>query len=378
MRFLHLSDLHLGKRLYQFSLIEDQRFMLERVLDILAATRADALILAGDLYDRPVPPVEAVLLLDWFLTKVAQRNLPCLIVSGNHDSAERLGFAAQLLGQKGVYIGAALACPLVPVVLRDEFGPINCYLLPFVRPADARRLLPDQPIDCYDDAVRAVLGACAVDPDARNLLVAHQFVTGAGRAPERSESESISVGGIDNVDASCFADFDYVALGHLHRAQSVARPSVRYAGAPLAYAFSEAEHPASASVVDLGEKGCVAVDTVPISPLRALRTLRGPLRAILDNAPDDARARDDYLDITLTDEDELVDAIGRLRGVYKNLMHLSFDNARTRAARSLTSAPIARRDPVALFRAFYEMQNGRPLNDAQDELVRALLEEELP
>ena len=262
MRFLHLSDLHLGKRVCEFSMLDDQRYILEQVLSLLDARPVDGVLLAGDLYDKPVPPAEAVRLLDWFLTELAARELPVFAVSGNHDSADRIAFGAQLLAGSRVYVSPVFAAPPAPITLTDEYGPVDVWLLPFLKPAAVRHVFPDEKIESYNDAIGCVLNACAPDPARRNVLVAHQFVAGAAVC----ESEEPSVGGVDSIDVSLFEGFDYVALGHLHSPQKVGRDTVRYAGSPLKYSFSEAHQHKAALFVTLGEKGSVRFETAPLTP----------------------------------------------------------------------------------------------------------------
>ena len=263
MRFAHLSDLHLGKRVCEFSMLEDQKYILEQILTLLDAHPVDGVLLAGDLYDKPVPPAEAVRLLDWFLTQLAARGLPVFAISGNHDSADRVAFGAALLETSRVYVSPVFSGAPQPICLADEHGPVDVYLLPFLKPASVRHVWPDEPIESYNDALACVLRHCPVDPARRSVLVAHQFVAGAAAC----ESEEPSVGGLDCVDAALFDAFDYVALGHLHSPQKVGRDTLRYCGTPLKYSFSEAHQHKSITFVDLGEKGCVDISTAPLTQL---------------------------------------------------------------------------------------------------------------
>ena len=263
MRFLHLSDLHLGKRVCEFSMLDDQRYILEQILSLLDSHPVDAVLLAGDLYDKPVPPAEAVRLLDWFLTQLAARGLPVFAISGNHDSADRVAFGSALLETSRVYVSPVFSGAPQPICLADEHGPVDVYLLPFLKPAMVRHVWPDAPIESYNDALACVLRHCTPDPVHRSLLVAHQFVAGAAAC----ESEEPSVGGLDCVDAALFDAFDYVALGHLHSPQKVGRETLRYCGTPLKYSFSEAHQHKSITFVDLGKKGCVDISTAPLTPL---------------------------------------------------------------------------------------------------------------
>ncbi len=360
MKLIHLSDLHLGKRLFGFSLLENQAHILDRILACVDEERPDAVLIAGDLYDKPIPPAEAVQLCDRFLTALSARRVPVLAISGNHDSPERVSFAGQLLRRSGYYVAPVYDGTLEPVTLSDAWGPVDFYLLPFVKPAHLRRLFPDEPIESYTDAMAAALRRAAPDPSARRVLVTHQFVTGA----ERSESEELSVGGSDNVDAAVFADFDYVALGHLHRPQTIGT-RIRYCGSPLQYAFSEGEK--SLTVAELGPQGALSLRAVPLTPMRPLRSLRGTYEALTARSFYAGTGyRDAYLHITLTDEDDVPEAIHRLRAIYPYVMQLSYDNRRTRQGAALTDGPDeGDGSPLEIFERFYEARNNRPISETQ-------------
>ncbi len=375
MKLLHLSDLHLGKRVNEISMLEDQREILTKVLALCGERRPDVVLIAGDIYDRSVPSTEAVGLLDDFLTALCGRGIPCMIVSGNHDSPERLAFAGRILGQRGIFLAGGYGGTVRRVTLEDEYGPADFWLLPFLRPADTRRFFPEREIASYDDAVRAALSAAEADPKRRNVLVAHQFVISGKIEPERSDSELPSVGGIDSVDVSAFDRFDYVALGHLHGPQRIGRDTVRYAGSPLKYSFSELRQKKSAVLVTLERKGQVSIELLPLVPRREMREIRGPLEDLV--APEVAAMADpeDYIRAILTDEEEPAGALERLRAVYPNLMRLEYDNRRTRAAGAFDAATGTEiRDPFSLFAEFYELQNNLPLDGERAQLVRSLFE----
>lgn len=374
MRLLHLADLHLGKKLNEAPLLEDQRFILGQILAVLDREQAEAVLIAGDVYDKPVPPAEAVSLLDDFLTRLSLRGVPVILISGNHDSAERLAFGARLLAGQKVFLAPAYDAAhaaVQPVRLKDAHGEICVWPLPFLKPAHVRAAFPELPIITYTDALRAAIAAMPLEDGMRNVLVCHQFLTGS----ERSESEEVSVGGLDNVDASVFERFDYVALGHLHRAQQVGRPSVRYAGSPLKYSFSEARDSKSVTLIDLGAKGDVSIRAVPLSPRRELRELRGAYDELTLRANYQHTATDDYLRVILTDEDDVPDALARLQTIYPNLLSLSYDNARTRLKQTVDAAEAPeRRTPLELLADFYALQNNRPLSSEQAAYASALLE----
>lgn len=363
MKFLHLSDLHLGRRLFDVSLLEDQQFLLEQILAQLDDQGADAVLLAGDLYDKPVPSAEAVTLLDWFLTQLAERDLPVLLVSGNHDSPERLAFGSKLLDSRKIYVESLFRGTAAPVVLEDEFGLVYFYLLPFIKPIHVRRLW-EEDAETYTEAVEAVISRWDPDPACRNVFVGHQLVTGG----ERSDSEALSIGGLDDVAASVFEAFDYAALGHLHRAQTVGE-KIRYCGSPLAYSFSEGDQEKTLTWVELGEKGDVRVTTTAIKPLRPLRTLRGEFEALLlDSAQD-------YLRIVLVDEEDVPNAISRLLAVYPNLLKVEYDNLRTRMEQKLDREAGETLSPMELLEKFYALRNNQPMSLEQKAFAQAMMEQ---
>lgn len=373
MKFLHLADLHLGKRVNGFSMLEDQAHILRQILAILDDEQPDGVLIAGDVYDKSVPSVEAVELLDGFLTELRARGVPVLLISGNHDSPERLAFGGRVMDSCGIHISPVYDGALAPVTLQDAFGPVHVWLLPFVKPAHVRRWFPDADIESYTDAMAEAVAHMDIDTAARNVLVTHQFVTGGAR----SGSEELSVGGTDNVDSGVFAPFDYVALGHLHGAQHIGRETIRYAGSPLKYSFSEARQHKSVTVVTLGEKGDVQVRTVALTPLRELREIRGSYDELTARSfYEHTTYRSDYLHLILTDEQDVFDAMSRLRTIYPYLMTLDYDNARTRAAGGMSvPAEAERRTPPELFEALYLRQNHRPMSEVQREYIAQLMEQ---
>ena len=373
MKFLHLADLHLGKRVNGFSMLEDQAHILRQILAILVDEQPDGVLIAGDVYDKSVPSVEAVELLDGFLTELRARGVPVLLISGNHDSPERLAFGGRVMDSCGIHISPVYDGALAPVTLQDAFGPVHVWLLPFVKPAHVRRWFPDADIESYTDAMAEAVAHMDIDTAARNVLVTHQFVTGG----TCSGSEELSVGGTDNVDSGVFAPFDYVALGHLHGAQHIGRETIRYAGSPLKYSFSEARQHKSVTVVTLGEKGDVQVRTVALTPLRELREIRGSYNELTARSfYEHTTYRSDYLHLILTDEQDVFDAMSRLRTIYPYLMTLDYDNARTRAAGGMSvPAETERRTPPELFEALYQRQNHRPMSEVQRAYIAQLMEQ---
>ena len=371
MKFVHLSDLHLGKRVNEYSMLEDQNYILEQIIRVIDAEKPCAVLIAGDVYDKSVPSAEAVSLFDEFLTRLSDRGVTVFAISGNHDSPERMAFGAHLLSQSGVYVSPVWDGQVRPISLEDEHGTVNVYLLPFLKPAHVRRYF-DEEIETYTDAMRVAVSQMAINTADRNVLVTHQFVTGA----ERCDSEEISVGGSDNVSAEVFDGFDYVALGHIHRPQNCAGERVRYCGTPLKYSFSEARDQKSVTVVELAKKGELSVRTVPLVPMRDMVELRGTYDELMKKSYYEGTTYpSDYLHITLTDEQDIPDAIGRLRTVYPYLMRLDYDNTRTRAAAHIEGdGAVQTKSPLQLFSDFYELQNNQPMTEEQSAFVEDLMQ----
>ena len=382
MRLIHLSDLHIGKRVNEFSMLEDQEYILKEILGIIDDEQPDGVIIAGDVYDKSVPSEEAVKLLDSFLTSLAKRKLQVYIISGNHDSAAKLAFASSLIDLSGIHISpvydsaqiAMMGDGLVrPYKLEDGKGQmVNIYMLPFVKPAMVRSVFPDEAdyIKDYTDACRVAVEHMDVDEKVTNILVAHQFVTGA----VRSESEE-NVGGLDNVDVSVFDSFDYVALGHIHGPQKVGRETVRYCGTPLKYSLSEANHTKSVTVVDIPENKKIEIRTVPLVPMHELREVKGTFDELMDRRNYEGTAVDDYLYVVLTDEDDVPDALGKLRTVYPNVMKLGYDNTRTRVTQTIDDGAVLEgKKPIDLFEELYEKQNNQEMSDEQRSFVQNIID----
>ena len=372
MKLIHLSDLHLGKRVNEFSMMEDQEYILEEILKITLEKRPEGVIIAGDVYDRPVPPAEAVELFDEFLFRLSEQGLKVFIISGNHDSPERLAFGSRLISGSGVYLAPVYTGRVEPVVLRDEYGPVKIFLLPFLKPVHVKRCFPEEEIGSYTDALQKAVEELPLCPKERNVLVTHQFVAGAGRC----DSEELSLGGSDAVDVSVFDPFDYVALGHLHNPQKAGKETVRYCGTPLKYSFSEAAHGKSVTVVELGEKGSVSVRTVPLHPLHDMKEIRGSYEALILRDYYEGKAwREDYLHITLTDEEDIPDAVRKLQVIYPNLMKLDYDNRRTRTRSELIRETEAeKKTPLELLEEFYEKQNNQAMSETQRAFASELIE----
>ena len=372
MKFLHLSDLHIGKRVYEFSMLEDQRFILRQILEIAEREKPDGVILAGDIYDKAVPPAEAVQVMDGFLTALSKMGITVFMISGNHDSPERIAFGSEIMSGRGVHVSPVYDGKGRSVTMEDQYGPVTIWLLPFIKPAVVRHAFPDEEIQTYQDAVRTAVEHMNVDPKARNVLAAHQFVTGASRC----ESEEIFVGGIDNVDAALFDVFDYVALGHIHSPQSVGREEVRYCGTPLKYSFSEAGQVKSVTAVELGEKGNVGLRQIPLMPLRDMRKIKGTYMEVSARSFYEGPNTEDYVQITLTDEDDIPDGMQKLRAIYPNLMRLEYDNRRTRENREITTfEEVQQKSELELFEEFYEQQNNQPMSREQRDFAERLIVE---
>ena len=372
MKLIHLSDLHLGKRVNGFSMLDDQATILEQILAVIDDEAPDAVLIAGDVYDRTTPPAEAVRLFDDFLVKLSARAVRVIVISGNHDSAERLSFGARLMAGSGVTLAPVYDGTLQPVTLTDAHGEVRIWPLPFLRRAQVQRYFPETELKNETDAIAAVIGSMDIDSTQRNVLVAHQFVTGAATC----DSEELQVGTADGVDVNVFAPFDYVALGHLHGAQRVGRETVRYCGTPLKYSFSEKDHITSVTVAELGAKGEVLVRAVPLTPRHDLRELRGTYDALTLRANYEHTATDDYLSIVLTDEQDVPDALMKLRVIYPNIMQLRYDNTRTRAEAVIEGAGIVpRRSALELFEDFYALQNGQDMTKEQRDFAALLLQE---
>lgn len=377
MKFIHLSDLHLGKRLNEYSMLEDQEYILKKIMNIIDEEKPDAILIAGDIYDKSVPGAEAVQMFDDFLYRLSERKLQVFAISGNHDSPERLAFGGRLMDRSGVHLSPVYDGTVSCVDMEDAYGKVHIHMLPFLKPSHVRRFYPEEKIETCTEAIRTALLGVPAEPAERNVLIAHQFVTGA----ERSESEELSVGGSDNVDASVFQDFDYVALGHIHGPQNAGAEHIRYCGTPLKYSFSEAGHQKSVTVVELREKDSLSVRTVPLQPRHDLREIRGTYMELTAKSFYEGTSVDDYLHITLTDEEDIPDAVGRLKVIYPNLMKLDYDNRRTRAhIQTVSAEAVERKTPLELFMEFYEQQNGQPMQKEQQEfsmeLIRKIWEEE--
>jgi exonuclease SbcD len=374
---MHLSDLHLGIKVYEFDLYDDQKYMLDQLIDVARKKQVDGIMISGDIYDRQVPPAESVALFDSFLTKLSNAGFKVYITSGNHDSQERLSFGARLMEGSGIYFGGTFDGTVPRIDLEDEFGPVHIFMLPFLKPTLVRAHTSDdqekEKITGYQEAIDFVLEKCEIDENDRNIIMAHQFVTGASR----SDSEEINVGGVDGISADSFARFDYVALGHIHTPQKIGgKDTVRYCGTMLKYSFSECSQEKSVPIITFREKGNVEIELVPLKPVKDMREIKGSYMDLTAKKNYADTNTEDYLHVTLTDEEDVPDALGRLRSIYPNIMKLDYDNLRTRAVyNNEIPDEVEKKSPLDLFDEFYNLQNGRSLNEEESSYVQSKIDE---
>jgi len=375
MKLFHLSDLHIGRRIGEISLYEDQKYIIDQILAYAETELPDGVLIAGDVYDKSIPSVDAVDLLDYFITELISRRLPVFMVSGNHDSPQRLNFGSRILDKSGIHIAGVFDGKPVKKTLADDFGEVDIYMLPYLKPALVRPHFSNE-IVTYEDALRTVIDSIGIDINRRNILVAHQFVTSGSSQPELSDSESISVGGLDNIDSSVFDRFDYVALGHIHKPQFINNEKIRYSGSPLKYSFSESLHDKSITVIELGKKHDLQIRTLPLVPLRDMRKIKGPVAELVRVGLEDPAGQNDFIHATVTDESEIYDALGRLRTVYPNILRIEFENERTVQTGSRTSASgsIEQKSPMELFEEFFGIQNDAELTDKQKRVMESVFD----
>jgi exonuclease SbcD len=378
MKLMHIGDLHIGKRVNEYSMLEDQKYILGQMLNIADHEKVDAIMIAGDVYDKNVPTGEAVEVLDDFLTEFAKRKIKVYMISGNHDSQERLNFGSRIMDKNGIHIEGVFSGKLKKYKVADASGDLNIFLLPFIKPAMVAPFFKEEEINSYEKAVEVVIKNSDVNVLERNILIAHQFVVAGDIKPETCESENISVGGVDDVNYSIFDDFDYVALGHLHASQHIGRESVRYSGSPVKYSFSESRHNKTVTIIELFEKGNIKYNKIPIIPIRDLREIKGSLKDLLDPSIYSQANQQDYIHVTLTDEDEVMDAIGKLKLVYPNIMKLDFENKRSKVnenSKTAASGDVSLKRPIELFSEFYKNQNNVELTQEEVDIMQQLFEQ---
>lgn len=377
MKMLHISDLHIGKRLKEFSMLEDQEYILLEILKIVDAEHPDCIIIAGDIYDKTIPQAEAVQVFDNFLYALAERKLYTLLISGNHDSPERVSFGGRLMESNRVYIAPVFHGKIPPITLCDALGEVHFYLLPYVKPAHVRRYYPDAKVESYHDAIRTIINDMDLDRNARNVLVTHQFVTGS----VLSNSEEFFVGGTENVDADLFDAFDYTALGHIHRPQNVGTPKIRYSGSQLKYHFDEIGQEKTVTIAEIGVKGELHIREIPLQPKRQVRAYKGTYTQITSKSFYDNIEKEDYVYITLTDEEDIPDAARKLKKIYPNMLQLFYDNCRTRMP-SVIHSEIRNEtlSPMQIFSEFYANQSNHTMTEEQqaimEQVIKSVWEEE--
>ncbi len=373
MKFLHLSDLHIGKRIHGYSMLEDQRWILQQILEIVERYQPDGVLIAGDIYDKNVPIESGVTLFNQFLNSLHEMKKQVFFISGNHDSAQRIQFGDQIFAEQEIHVAGTFEGEIRKIKTEDQYGELFVYLMPFLKPSMVKPWYGD--VKSHQEAVWRALESVRFEEGKRNILVAHQFVTKGEWSPQTCDSEQLSIGGLDRVDASLFDKFDYVALGHLHGAQKVGKETVRYSGSPLKYSFSESRQKKSAVFFEIREKGEIEIELIPLTPLRDLRVLKGSLNEILN--PDHYKRgnQEDYVRVILTDERELYAPLDEIRKIYPNILRLEFENTRTKMeAETDHLEEIEKKDAFALFAEFFEKQNDREMDEEQSKWVRTILE----
>ncbi len=371
MKIAHISDLHLGKSLYNYSLIEDQDYILDQITGILVEKKVEVLIIAGDVYDKNVAPEAGLKVLRKFLNRLVEAEIKVLIISGNHDSAERLTFGAEFMTEKGIYFSKVYDGTIEPVTFEDDFGPVNFYLLPFVKPSTVQHYYEDKTISTYEDAVRCAVEHMNVNYSERNVAIAHQNIMNA----ERCESEEIIIGFQDAVSDEVFKDFDYTALGHIHKQQKIGKHNVMFSGTPLKYSTSEFTHKKVMPLITLGEKGKVDIELIPLEPKRDLRQITGTLDEIMKASKEDPNNHEDFIDVILTNENEVMDAMATLRTVYPNVLKITYDNKASRAAENIERlGAVDKKNPLEIFEAFYKSRIGEDMDDQKKEYIHSLIE----
>ena len=379
MRILHLADLHLGKILQEQPLIEDQKYMLEEIIKKVQEENIEIILISGDIYDRSIPQTDAVDMLDYFLNKlIKDLKKQVFIISGNHDSKERLGFGNKIFENDGLYISSKYEGQIKKVELQDEYGKLNIYLLPFIKPVEVKKYFEDE-ILSYDETIKKIIEKENIDETQRNIILTHQFVTCIGEEVERTDSETISLGGIDNVDISNYDKFDYVAIGHVHRPQRIGRDTARYAGTMLKYSFSEVNHKKTIPIIDFKEKGNINIKLVELIPLRDMREIKGTIEELIKKENYKNTNTEDYIKAIITNEEPVYDAIGQIRKIYPNVLKLEIQNSKSSVSpndeKEKELQNIKNKSEVELFNEFYKFQNYTKLNDEQTQVIENIVKE---
>ena len=376
MKLMHLSDLHLGKLVLEQSMIDDQKYILNQIIDIVKKEKVDIVLIAGDVYDKSIPTIEAVNLFSNFLTKLYKLKVLVFVISGNHDSKDRLSFGNELFVDNGIYIEGIFNGNLRCETINDKYGKLNIYMLPFIKPVEIKRFYPDEIIDTYEDAIKCILKHSSINKSERNIVMVHQFVTSLGEDVIRSDSESISLGGIDNIDVTLFKDFDYVAMGHIHGPQKVGRETARYSGSPLKYSFSEVNQKKSVCIIEFNSKEDINISKIPLIPIKDMRVIKGPFDKLISKEIVNLENKNDYLDVILTDDDYIINAIGKLRKFYPNILKLEYEN-KISSNEVLDNIDIDKSNmsPIDLFSEFYKMQNGIELSVKKKKIIEEVIKE---
>ena len=376
MKLMHLSDLHLGKLVLEQSMIDDQKYILNQIIDIVKKGRVDIVLIAGDVYDKSIPTIEAVNLFSDFLTRLYKLKVFVFVISGNHDSKDRLSFGNELFVDNGIYIEGIFNGNLRCETINDKDGKLNIYMLPFIKPVEVKRFYPDEIIDTYEDAIKCILKHSSINKSGRNIIMIHQFVTSLGEDVIRSDSESISLGGIDNIDVTLFKDFDYVAMGHIHGPQKVGRETARYSGSPLKYSFSEVNQKKSVCIVEFNSKEDINISKIPLIPIRDMRVIKGPFDKLISKEIVNLENKNDYLDVVLTDDDYIINAIGKLRKFYPNILKLEYENKiSSNEVSDNIDIDKSNMSPIDLFSEFYKMQNGIELPAKKRKIIEEVIKE---
>lgn len=377
MKILHLSDMHIGKNVLEQSMIEDQEYMLEQIIKKIKKEKIEVVLISGDVYDRSIPPSEAVNLLDNFLKiLIKDLKLKVFIIAGNHDSKERLNFGSKIFEEEGLYICTSYEGNIKKVQLEDKYGKINIYMLPYIKPIEVKRYFKDTEINSYNDAIKNIIKKEKINQDERNIILSHQFVTAGNIEPEKSDSETLFLGGTENVDVSNYDKFDYVALGHIHGPQRIGRDTARYAGTILKYSFSEVNQKKALTVIDYKEKGNLEYKLIPLVPIRDMRVIKGPIEELLKEENYIGTNRNDYIRAIITNEEPIYDAIGQIKRVYPNTLRLDIENSKFVQSfeNKLTNIDeIKKRDELELFNEFFQFQNNTELNKMQTEIMKNII-----
>ena len=379
MKILHLADLHIGKIVLEQSMLEDQKYMLNQIVEKIKEEKIELVLISGDVYDRSVPPSDAVTCLSNFLkVLIKDLKLKVCMIAGNHDSKERLGFGSEIFADDGLFISANYNGSLDKVELEDEYGKINVYMLPYIKPVEVRGFFEEKEISTYHDAVKAVIEKEEINKNERNIILSHQFVTAGNEEPERSDSETLTLGGTENVDVSCYKDFDYVALGHIHGPQRIGRDTARYAGTMLKYSFSEVNQKKSLAVIEFKEKEFLDINLTSLKPIRDMRVIKGPIEELIKEENYKGTNREDYIRAIITNEEPVYDAIGQIKKVYPNTLRLDIENSKMNSSieKELSNLDnIKKKDEVELFNEFYNFQHNQNLNETQLDIVKEVVKE---